>query len=139
MKPMNYMKNLKNGSINLYNMEELTKKTSTSYANAIVALCILIGAYFMFNIVQGEHDKLKQNFKTIDSLTNEIHKIDSLHKEKDSVITIYKDSIVYLDRVIENDKIKIVKIKEKYDKVRPTVVKYTNTQLDSFFSNRYGY
>jgi hypothetical protein len=120
-------------------MEKPIKKINISYTNAIIVLCILVGIYFMFNIVQGEHDKLKQNFKTIDSLKYEIHKIDSLHKEKDSVITIYKDSIVYLDRVIENDKIKIVKIKERYDKIRPTVVKYTNTQLDSFFANRYGY
>lgn len=110
-----------------------------NYTGFIVVLCLLAGAYFTYNIAQGEHDKLQKNLKTIDSLKQEIQKIDSLHKLKDSTIVVYKDSIVYLDRVIEKDKIKIIKIQERYDKVRPTIVKYTNTQLDSFFSKRYGY
>ena len=110
-----------------------------NYTNIVIVLCLLAGTYFIYNIVQGEHDKLKQNFKSIDSLKQEIQKIDSLHKLKDSNIVMYKDSIVYLDKIIEKDKIKIIKIQEKYAKIHPIVVKYDNTQLDSFFSNRYGY
>jgi len=84
-----------------------------NYAGVIVVLCLLAGAYFTYNIAQGEHDKLQRNLKTIDSLKQEIQKIDSLHKLKDSTIVEYKDSIVYLGRFIEKNKIKIIKIKKK--------------------------
>lgn len=131
---MNYMKNLKNGLINLYNMSK-----KFNYTRVIIVLCLLVGAYFIYNIIQEEHDKLQRNFKTIDSLNFEIQKIDSLHRLKDSTIIVYKDSIIYLDKIIEKDKIKIIKIQEKYGKVHPIIIKYTNTQLDSFFSKRYGY
>jgi prefoldin subunit 5 len=127
------MRNLKNGSTNLYNMNKI------NYTNAIITLVILIGLYIVYNMFQTEHTKLQHNFRTIDSLTQEIHKVDSLHKAKDSTIAAYKDSIIYLDDVIHDKKDKITKIKLKYDKVLPTITQYTNPQLDSFFTNRYGY
>jgi ABC-type Na+ efflux pump permease subunit len=127
------MRNLKNGSTNLYNMNKI------NYTNAIITLIIMIGLYIIYNMFQTEHTKLQHNFKTIDSLTQEIHKVDSLHKAKDSTIAVYKDSIIYLDNVIYDKKDKITKIKLKYDKVLPTITQYTNPQLDSFFTNRYGY
>ena len=130
---MNYMRNLKNSSTNLYNMNKI------NYTNAIITLVILIGLYIVYNMFQTEHIKLQHNFRTIDSLTREIHKVDSLHMVKDSTIAIYKDSIIYLDDVIHDKKDKITKIKLKYDKVLPTITQYTNPQLDSFFTNRYGY
>ena len=130
---MNYMRNLKNGSTNLYNMNKI------NYTNIIMVLVILIGLYIVYNMFQTEHIKLQHNFRTIDSLTREIHKVDSLHMVKDSTIAIYKDSIIYLDDVIHDKKDKITKIKLKYDKVLPTITQYTNPQLDSFFTNRYGY
>ena len=133
MTHMNYMRNLKNGSTNLYNMNKI------NYTNAIITLVILIGLYIVYNMFQTEHIKLQHNFRTIDSLTREIHKVDSLHMVKDSTIAIYKDSIIYLDDVIHDKKDKITKIKLKYDKVLPTITQYTNPQLDSFFTNRYGY
>ena len=133
MTHMNYMRNLKNGSTNLYNMNKI------NYTNAIITLVILIGLYIVYNMFQTEHIKLQHNFRTIDSLTREIHKVDSIHMVKDSTIAIYKDSIIYLDDVIHDKKDKITKIKLKYDKVLPTITQYTNPQLDSFFTNRYGY
>lgn len=133
MTHMNYMRNLKNGSTNLYNMNKI------NYTNIIMVLVILIGLYIVYNMFQTEHTKLQHNFRTIDSLTQEIHKVDSLHMVKDSTIAIYKDSIIYLDNVIHDKKDKITKIKLKYDKVLPTITQYTNPQLDSFFTNRYGY
>ena len=133
MTHMNYMRNLKNGSTNLYNMNKI------NYTNIIMVLVILIGLYIVYNMFQTEHTKLQHNFRTIDSLTQKIHKVDSLHMVKDSTIAVYKDSIIYLDDVIHNKKDKITKIKLKYDKVLPTITQYTNPQLDSFFTNRYGY
>jgi len=110
-----------------------------NYVNAIVALTILVGLYIIYNMFQTEHAKLQHNFKTIDSLKQEIQKVDSLYKIKDSTIIVYKDSIIYMEDIIHDKKNELTKIKSKYAKIHPIVVKYDNTQLDSFFSNRYGY
>lgn len=110
-----------------------------NYGKAIAVLVLIIGLWIINKIVQEEHTNTINYKKKIDSLNAEIIKIDSTHKKQDSIITIYKDSIVYLDRVIEINKTKITKLKEKYDKIRPTVTKYSNAQLDSFFSSRYGH
>lgn len=106
----------------------------------IIVLVLIISLWIINKITQKEHTNTINYKKKIDSLNAEIIKIDSTHhKKQDSIITIYKDSIVYLDRVIEINKIKITKLKERYDKIRPTITKYSNVQLDSFFSSRYGH
>jgi hypothetical protein len=106
----------------------------------VIAILLLIISIWIINkTIQKEHTNIINYKKKIDSLNAKIIKIDSTHKKQDSIITIYKDSIVYLDRVIEINKIKITKLKEKYDKIRPTITKYSNVQLDSFFSSRYGH
>ena len=110
-----------------------------NYGKAIAILVVIIGLWLVNRIVQDEHTKTTNYKKTIDSLNTEIVKLDSAHKKQDSVIVIYKDSIIYLDKLIEVNKTEIIKIKEKYAKIRPTIIQYSNTQLDSFFSNRYRY
>jgi hypothetical protein len=109
-----------------------------NYGKAIAVLVLIIGLWIINKTIQKEHINTTINYKIkIDSLNSEIIKIDSTHKKQDSIIIIYKDSIIYLGRIIEINKIKIIKLKEKYDKIRPTITKYSNVQLDSFFSSRY--
>ena len=110
-----------------------------NYGKAISILVVIIGLWLINRIVQGEHAKTINYKKTIDSLNTEIVKLDSTYKKQDSVIVVYKDSVAYLDKLIKVNKIEIIKIKEKYAKIRPIIIQYSNTQLDSFFSNRYGY
>jgi Ni,Fe-hydrogenase I cytochrome b subunit len=107
--------------------------------NIIVITIFILGLLIFYNMFQTEHAKLQHNFKTIDSLKQEIQKVDSLHKVKDSTIIVYKDSIIYMEDIIHDKKNELTKIKSKYAKIHPIIVKYDNTQLDSFFSNRYGY
>jgi hypothetical protein len=66
-------------------------------------------------------------------------KLDSVHVKQDSIIVVYKDSIVYLDNVIEVEKTKYNTIKEKYSEMRKQMIKYNPSQIDSFFKTRYNY
>ena len=105
---------------------------SIVFAAAFVALL-----YLGYSVFQSNTATLALEQHRIDSLTTEIRRLDSLHVKEDSTITVYKDSVVFVDKMIEVEKTKYVNLKHKIDEVRTRVVHYTPTQLDSFFSNRY--
>lgn len=110
-----------------------------NYSKMIAIAVVIVGLWLINIVVQNEHTNIINYRKTIDSLNIELVKIDSIHKKQNNTIILYKDSIVYVDKLIEINKIKIIKIKEKHDKTRDNIIQYSNTQLDSFFSNRYGH
>lgn len=110
-----------------------------NYGKMIAIAVVIVGLWLINIVVQNEHTNIINYRKTIDSLNIELVKIDSIHKKQNNTIILYKDSIVYVDKLIEINKIKIIKIKEKHDKTRDNIIQYSNTQLDSFFSNRYGH
>jgi hypothetical protein len=101
-------------------------------AASIVALFYLGYSLFQFNKATFVLEQHK-----IDSLTTEIIKLESLHVKADSTITVYKDSVIFVDKLIEIEKTKYINLKHKIDEIRIRVVHYTPTQLDSFFSSRY--
>lgn len=109
------------------------------YTKIIVTLFLLIGIYGAYHIFQNKINESQRHTQIIDSLNHEITLLDSINAKKDSTIIIYKDSIIYLDNIIYIKKNEITKIKEKYDKIHSSIIKYTNHQLDSFFTNRYKY
>lgn len=108
-------------------------------ASVLLAAGVVALLYLGYKSFQNNTATILNEQHKIDSLTTEVAKLDSQHIKKDSVITVYKDSVVYVDRVIETEKTKYVKIKHKYDEIRNHVVRYTPNQLDSFFANRYGH
>jgi hypothetical protein len=108
-------------------------------AKIAIALSLIGLLYLGYKKFQDNSFNVDKQRRTIDSLNREILRVDSLHVKNDSVVTVYKDSIVYVDRVIDSQKTKYVQIKHKYDEIRNHVYRYTPTQLDSFFSNRYGH
>ena len=110
-----------------------------NYGKTIAVIVIIVGLWLINMIVQNEHAQTNNYKKTIDSLNIELIKIDSVHKKLNDTIIIYKDSIVYLDKIIEVNKANINKLKEKHDKIYYITTQYTNIQLDSFFTNRYGH
>ena len=110
-----------------------------NYSKTIAVAVIIVGLWLINMVVRDERDHTNGYKKTIDSLNIELVKIDSIHKKQDDTIMIYKDSIVYLDKIIEVNKANINKLKEKHDKIYYIVTQYSNAQLDSFFTNRYGH
>lgn len=109
----------------------------TAYGIVVAVLVVAL----WYSIFLNTHNKatISSEQRRIDSFAIEFIKLDSQHVKKDSTITVYKDSIVYVDKIIETEKIKYIHIKQKYDEIRNRINHYTPTQLDSFFAKRYGY
>lgn len=118
---------------------EVSPKKKFNIIYIIVTVLAIILGYFLYDLMSDKSAKYQKYEQTIDSLNKEVVKLDSLHIKQDSFIFVYKDSIVYLDSVIEKEKIKYVGIKNKYNEIRNSVTNYSNNELDSFFSNRYRY
>jgi hypothetical protein len=108
----------------------------TVYSILFAALIVAL-LYLGYSVFQSNTATLVSEQHKIDSLTAEVHRLDSLHIKEDSTITVYKDSVVFVDKMIEVEKTKYIQLKHKIDEVRTRVVHYTPGQLDSFFSNRY--
>ena len=104
-----------------------------------ITAVLLFGLYLGYSMFQDNSIKYKQFEHTIDSLSNQCHALDSVHVKQDSVIVVYQDSIVYLDNVIEKEKTKYIKIKQKYTEIHNIMKSYSSNQVDSFFKNRYNY
>lgn len=116
----------------------IKQKPKINWLFILLILASILLGYLIFGWTNKDTGSTKYN-RTIDSLTQEIIKLDSLHVKQDSFIVIYKDSVVYKDSLIEVEKIKFNDIKKKYNEARTNISKYSNSQLDSFFSNRYRY
>lgn len=104
----------------------------------IIVTVLLYLIYLGYGFFQNNTSKINTFEQSIDSLSEEIHKLDSVHIKQDSVIILYKDSVVFLDKIIEKEKIKYTEIKHKFNETRTHITHYTPNQLDSFFSKRYG-
>jgi hypothetical protein len=111
---------------------------SGKITKGIIVTLLLSLLYYGYILIQNNTSKYTQFEHAIDSLSGEITKLDSAHIKQDSTITLYKDSVVYLDNIIVEEKIKYTEIKHKFNEKRTHITNYTPTQLDSFFSKRYG-
>jgi len=105
----------------------------------VIAAVIAALLYLGYSVFQSNTAAIAIEQHKIDSLNTEIIRLDSLHIVEDSTITVYKDSVVFVDKLIEIEKSKYSHIKHKYDEIRTHVNHYTPTQLDSFFKQRYGH
>ena len=110
--------------------------------NLIKFALLVVGFFLIFIVYKIFEDNTAKYAKydhAIDSLSKEVKVLDSTHHKQDSVIVVYKDSVVYMDKMIVEEKVKYVEIKNKYNEIRTHVANYTPTQLDSFFAKRYGH
>lgn len=107
---------------------------SKSTVTLSIIILLLIGYIIYTNHQPSSDNDFKQQ---IDSLNN---KIDSLEEDQlrlDSLIVVYQDSVSILDTKIDSTKQKITEIRAYYGNKIKNISKYTPTQLDSFFTNRY--
>jgi len=107
----------------------------------IVCLCVLVATYIFFpEIFPGK------KYKPDAAL---VHRIDSLERANvalqqqilkyDSINTILETKVSEVDYRINNIKEKTTIIKEYYKEKKQETAKFTPTQLDSFFKDRYKY
>ena len=102
---------------------------SGKITKGIIVTLLLSLLYYGYTLIQNNTSKYTQFEHTIDSLSGEITKLDSSHIKQDSVITLYKDSVVYLDNIIVEEKIKYTEIKHKFNETRTRIIHYTPNLL----------
>jgi septal ring factor EnvC (AmiA/AmiB activator) len=118
-------------------MEKTKKFLSKNYVNIIFLIVISIlvyKVYFVPNTINtmDKSDKLK-----IDSLSNKITELQKEQKTIEDNIKIVGYAIDEIDENISKIKKDRTKIRKKYNEEITRVDNYTDSELDSFFSNRY--
>lgn len=105
-----------------------------------IAIIIIAGVVFYWiNFIFSPQTKEIDLFKNkIDSIDNNIVLLKELQKGVDDNISELKNEVLEVESTIGSVKNQKVIIKEYYENKINSVDKFTNNELDSFFSNRYG-
>jgi hypothetical protein len=116
----------------------IEKKLSILKIIQYIAVVIVI-LYFLIQLITIKRE-ISVDFKNqLDSLQKVTVTLQKQQKSYDSVISSEEQKIKELDYQIDNIKEKTTIIKEYYHEQSKAADSYTPTQLDSFFSKRYGY
>jgi hypothetical protein len=75
----------------------------------------------------------------LDSLNRVSIELAKKQKQSDSIINLYQIKVDEVDFKIKNIKEKTTIVREYYHEKTKEVNKYTPSQIDSFFKNRYNY
>jgi hypothetical protein len=118
------------------NMKDLIVKNFKTIVFIVFGLFILYWMVYIItpNVKMSEDDKAK-----IDSLNNNIKKYEEQNKKLDSSIIMYVGQISKIDSAINNIKKQKTIIKEFYHEKIISVDTFSRTQIDDFFSKRYGH
>jgi len=116
----------------------IEKKLSILKIIQYIAVVIVI-LYFLIQLLTIKRE-ISVDFKNkLDSLQKVTVTLQKQQKSYDSMISSEEQKIKELDYQIDNIKEKTTVIKEYYHEQSKAADSYTPTQLDSFFSKRYGY
>ena len=104
------------------------------------ALVIIVGVifYWFSAIFSPKLDGIDTFKNKIDSIDNKIVLLREQQKQVDENISELKGEVFEVESTIGSIKNQKVIIKEYYENKINSVDKFTNDELDSFFSNRYG-
>ncbi len=104
----------------------------------IVVIAALLIYYFMYKAPKiGDADRYAKQKQEIDSLTQVIGGLEREQLVRDSIIKDFEIKVSVLDGEIDNQKGKISNLKKQYGTKIQNVGRYTPTELDSFFTDRY--
>lgn len=104
-------------------------------------LLLVIGSvivYWLFFVLSPNVEMSAESKAKIDSLNNNIKKYEEENKKIDSVITQYHDEIEKVNNNITRIKQEKTIVKEIYHEKIISIDTFNRTQIDEFFSNRYG-
>jgi prophage DNA circulation protein len=104
------------------------------------ALVIIAGVFFYWlsAIFSPKLDGIDTFKNKIDSIDNNILVLKEQQKKVDENISELKVEVIEVETTIGTVKNQKIIIKEYYENKINSVDKFTNDELDSFFSNRYG-
>ena len=79
----------------------------------------------------------KENQQLVDSLSNAISVLEYQQFEKDSLITSFQQDISLLDVEIDATETQIIQIQKQHEEELNDIERFTVTDLDQFFADRY--
>lgn len=113
-------------------------KINKNFAISVVIIVSLIVYIILTSRNDNEYkDKYAKQKQEIDSLSKCISVLDIEHRKQDSLIYLYQIQLKGLEEKVDSTKNKITEIKKYYGKKIKDINRYTVTELDSFFTDRY--
>ena len=109
------------------------------YKKIIYGIIILIALYGIILLFTRKPQMPAEYRLAIDSLSATNKVLIEYQKHLDSTISIFKDKVDQVDVKIDNIKNKTIIINRYYTNLGQKVDRYTATQIDSFFKQRYNY
>lgn len=105
-----------------------------------IALIVLIGFvfYWVMIIFTPKIEKMDVYQNKIDSIGNNISELKKIQTNIDQNISELKSEVVEVEETISTVKNQKIIVKEYYENKINNVDKFTNAELDSFFTVRYG-
>lgn len=103
----------------------------------LISAFVLFITYWILFVITPASNLAEQTYKKIDSLNHNIDSLEIENKILDSSIINYTHQIDNIDNSIDRIKNEKTTIKEIYHETITNVDHYDNSQLDSFFTNRY--
>jgi len=101
------------------------------------AVVVFITWYFVKPQPTSNTGLTKENQQLVDSLSNIISVLEYRQLEKDSLIIGFQQDIIKLDVEIDATETKITQIQEQHEEELNTIERFTVTDLDKFFADRY--
>ena len=108
-----------------------------NYKTILLILGGLFILYWVIFILTPNSTMSKEDKAKIDSLTNIVNQINKEQEILESEIKVLNKEVDAIDNNISNIKTNKTKTGKKYHEEISRVDKYTEPELDSFFSNRY--
>ena len=103
----------------------------------LIAVVVLLAVYWIMFVLTPASKMAEETYKKIDSLNHNIDSVEALNRTLDSQLINYNTQIGEIDKSIDRIKNEKTTIKEIYHEKITNVDHYDNSQLDSFFTNRY--
>ena len=106
-------------------------------ATLMIIILVLVVCLFISTNNPSTEDKYAKERQKIDSLAIQITALEKEQLKHDSIIVLYKDSLLILDHKVDSTKIKIKEIQNYYGKKIKSLTNATHDELGEFFTDRY--
>lgn len=120
-------------------LKKVTDFFKSNYKFLAYAALGLFLFYWIIFILTPKVEMSAESKQAIDSLNTHIQVIEEAQKELDSKIEEYGEEINQVENRITEIKSQKTTIKEIYNEKITAVNNYSDSELDSFFTERYGY
>ena len=101
------------------------------------AVVVFITWYFVKPEATNNTGLTKENQQIVDSLSNVISVLEYRQLEKDSLIIGFQQDIVKLDVEVDATETRITEIQNQHEEELNNIERFTVTDLDKFFADRY--